>query len=218
MSGDEHDEIHEWAGAYALGALEPADRRRFERHLHDCERCAAELRAFVPIPGLLGQVDFADLDVAVNPETAAAISEQVRHEVRHLRTSRNRWRSIALAAAALVVVAVAAAVATRGGDEADDRAQAAAVTSSLAAETSVATTTRGWGTQIDLDLSGLPQRDRYQLWAVDVSGTWSVAASWGPTDTGRARVTGASSTPTDQLRRLVVTSDDVDDVIVDAEA
>jgi anti-sigma-K factor RskA len=37
-------EVHTLAGPYALNALPPRDRQRFERHLHACEACAAEVR------------------------------------------------------------------------------------------------------------------------------------------------------------------------------
>ncbi|MGW0827794.1 anti-sigma factor [Streptomyces sp. NPDC002845] len=35
---------HSLAAPYALDALEPAERKRFERHLARCDRCAAEVR------------------------------------------------------------------------------------------------------------------------------------------------------------------------------
>jgi anti-sigma-K factor RskA len=218
MPADHNDELHEWAGAYALGALDPTDRRRFERHLADCARCATEIRALAPIPGLLAQLDTDDLDSSIRPETADAISRRIQHETQQLRTSRNRWRLTAITAAALVI-AVIAAIAVGTDDPSTDTAVpavAAFVTSSLAESTDVTTTTRGWGTQVDLDLTGLPARPRYQLWAIDDDGTWSIAATWGPTETGRATITGATATPTTRLGRLVVTSDDTDDIIIDA--
>ncbi|WP_191891723.1 RskA family anti-sigma factor, partial [Streptomyces griseoaurantiacus] len=39
------DDPHSLAAPYALDALEPEERRRFEKHLRRCERCAAEVRA-----------------------------------------------------------------------------------------------------------------------------------------------------------------------------
>ncbi|GAA3024830.1 anti-sigma factor [Streptomyces glomeratus] len=39
------EDLHSLAAPYALDALEPAERVRFERHLAGCERCAAEVRA-----------------------------------------------------------------------------------------------------------------------------------------------------------------------------
>jgi putative transcriptional regulator len=42
-----HEELKELAALYALGALETAEARDFERHLAEgCEACAAELRDF----------------------------------------------------------------------------------------------------------------------------------------------------------------------------
>ncbi|HEX7176392.1 MAG TPA: cupin domain-containing protein [Pyrinomonadaceae bacterium] len=42
-----HEELKEQAALYALGALETAEARDFERHLAEgCEACAAELRDF----------------------------------------------------------------------------------------------------------------------------------------------------------------------------
>ncbi|MET7909287.1 anti-sigma factor [Streptomyces avermitilis] len=37
-------DLHSLAAPYALDALEPDERRRFERHLKSCDRCAAEVR------------------------------------------------------------------------------------------------------------------------------------------------------------------------------
>ncbi|KUN84511.1 anti-sigma factor [Streptomyces bungoensis] len=36
---------HSLAAPYALDALEPGERRRFEKHLGDCDRCTGEVRA-----------------------------------------------------------------------------------------------------------------------------------------------------------------------------
>ncbi|MFE9453202.1 anti-sigma factor domain-containing protein [Streptomyces sp. NPDC006739] len=39
------EDLHSLAAPYALDALEPGERRRFDKHLKDCDRCAAEVRA-----------------------------------------------------------------------------------------------------------------------------------------------------------------------------
>ncbi|MBL1086244.1 anti-sigma factor [Streptomyces actinomycinicus] len=38
------EDLHSLAAPYALDALEPGERRRFEKHLAGCDRCAAEVR------------------------------------------------------------------------------------------------------------------------------------------------------------------------------
>jgi anti-sigma-K factor RskA len=44
-NGPEHDRLHESAGLYVLGALEPNERAEFERHLQSCDECTAEVRS-----------------------------------------------------------------------------------------------------------------------------------------------------------------------------
>ncbi|WP_327314024.1 anti-sigma factor [Streptomyces sp. NBC_01235] len=39
------EDLHSLAAPYALDALEADERRRFEKHLKDCDRCSAEVRA-----------------------------------------------------------------------------------------------------------------------------------------------------------------------------
>ena len=41
-----HDEMAPLASAYALGALDPDERRSFERHAAECDICTAEVHAF----------------------------------------------------------------------------------------------------------------------------------------------------------------------------
>ncbi|MEU0195400.1 anti-sigma factor [Streptomyces afghaniensis] len=45
MSLFRREDPHSLAAPYALDALEPPERVRFERHLRECGRCAAEVRA-----------------------------------------------------------------------------------------------------------------------------------------------------------------------------
>lgn len=216
-SRHEHIELREWAGAYALGSLDPDDRRRFERHLNECERCAAEVNAFAPIPGLLAHVDLDDLHHA-SPETADAISRRVADEGAAVQWSRNRWRAATIGIAAAVLLAVSAATVIQiVDDDAPTRPPVSAtVTSSQAATSEIATSERTWGTEITVRADGLPNRSEYQLWGVDQHGKWSVAATWGPTPTGRAIITGATSLPTATLDRIVVTSEDRSDILIDS--
>ncbi|CAM3768678.1 anti-sigma factor [Kibdelosporangium persicum] len=49
-------------GAYLLGALDPADRPAFERHLDECPICTAEMLRLAPLPGLLQRVTPEDFE------------------------------------------------------------------------------------------------------------------------------------------------------------
>jgi hypothetical protein len=80
----------------------------------------------------------------------------------------------------------------------------------------VYTSERGWGTEIHVELAGLPQRPLYQLWVIDADGVWMQSSTWGPTPSGGAAVTGATSVMVDALDRIVVTSEDREEILVDA--
>jgi anti-sigma factor RsiW len=46
-------------GVYVLGALAPAERDAFERHLGECASCREEVAELAVLPGLLGRLDLA---------------------------------------------------------------------------------------------------------------------------------------------------------------
>jgi anti-sigma-K factor RskA len=54
MSGM-HDDMVVLAPAYVLGALEPDERRAFESHLAECDRCASEVRSLGRVTAGLAQ-------------------------------------------------------------------------------------------------------------------------------------------------------------------
>jgi anti-sigma-K factor RskA len=212
---NDHDRYAEWAAAYTLGALDAEDRRAFETHLAACSVCAAELAALAPVPALIAKIDPGDVERQPDPAHAASIAAAAKREIRAIRRRSRRWQLTAagFAAAALILVAVLL-VTPRHGD--NPPAQTASVLSSAASTTDVTVSPRAWGTEITLHITGLPARDSYQLWTVDINGTWTTAATWSPTPAGVVRLTGASRTPTDQIERVLITSQDPDDLLVAA--
>ncbi len=48
-------------GAYVIGALAPAERAGFERHLVDCPSCRASIHELAALPGLLGRLSLRDV-------------------------------------------------------------------------------------------------------------------------------------------------------------
>ena len=107
------DRLHDLAGAYALGALDHAERAEFERHLTECRACAEEVRSLQPVVDGLGQiVPQVDPPAALRERilssspASRASARQARSDdyVVHVRPTSSGWGW--LAAAASLVVAV----------------------------------------------------------------------------------------------------------------
>lgn len=82
-------DLHALVGAYALDALDDAERERFERHLRRCRACQDEVRGFAATAAALGQ--------AAAAEPPAGLKERVLASVAVTRqlppvTSARGWR------------------------------------------------------------------------------------------------------------------------------
>ncbi|MFE9769040.1 anti-sigma factor domain-containing protein [Streptomyces sp. NPDC005808] len=148
-------DLHSLAAPYALDALAPDERRRFERHLRDCPLCDDEVRALTedavrlawstaaPAPAALrDRVLTAVRTTPQEPSPQLAPHGRVPHQPAH-QTARGRaprFRPLlaplatTTAAAALVVASLFAVQATRTQDQLDvERAQAREIAHVLAA-------------------------------------------------------------------------------------
>src|ERR687888_2581663 len=99
------DDIHSFAAAYALHALDPSDEQRFEAHLAACDQCRVDVAGF--------RESATALAAAVEPvDPPPALRERILTEARAERPNvvplRPRWTVPVVGAAA---VATAAAVA-----------------------------------------------------------------------------------------------------------
>ena len=101
-------EPHTLAGAYALDALSPADRARFERHLARCEACTAEIGGLRETAGRLAAAAAAEPPAGV-VERVLAIAACTRQLPPRTRDARP------LSPAAHVAAAVPAGSRSRAG-------------------------------------------------------------------------------------------------------
>jgi hypothetical protein len=96
-------------GAYVLGALSPADRAAFERHLSTCADCRDAVADIAVLPSLLGRLDAAGIERIAppdpNPERMPALLEAARtSRVRDQLAKRRRYAGVALVAAVLALL------------------------------------------------------------------------------------------------------------------
>lgn len=211
---DDHDNYREWAAAYVLGALDSAERSEYERHLRTCSLCQADVSEFSALPGLLAQLDpetDLDHDPATDRVTELAIA-RANHDYAQLEKQNRRWRfNAVVAAAAAILLVVTFAVVNLGGSKTDGVELALADTSVTG---TVTIEGHRWGTSIDLDLEGLPERDSYHLWAVGTDGSVLSAGTWTSTQSGIAVVSGAAAIPVGDIDFISITSADPNDLVL----
>src|SRR5215475_8897647 len=94
------------SGVYLLGALSPAERQAYERHLSTCAECRAEVSDLAALPGLLGRIDESALSETDAPVAPPTVLPRLLTTVRRRRRSRRTFAFAgALAAACLALVA-----------------------------------------------------------------------------------------------------------------
>ncbi|MFI6623980.1 anti-sigma factor domain-containing protein [Streptomyces sp. NPDC050528] len=68
-------DLHSLAAPYALDALEPDERRQFEKHLRGCDRCAEEVRAMTEDAVRLAWSTVAQPPLAMRDRVLAAVRQ-----------------------------------------------------------------------------------------------------------------------------------------------
>ena len=107
-------EIHGLSGAYAVDALDPEERERFEAHLAVCEDCRAEVAGLQEAAALLGDLSATTPSPALRDRVLADIST-VRPLPPPVSDSVDSWAARRRPRWVDAVAAAAAAVAFFGG-------------------------------------------------------------------------------------------------------
>ena len=194
MSTD-HAQFADWDAAFILGALSPSDRRRFEAHLLECQKCRDAIVDTAPTIGLLARLvperaqsllDAGEAQPGEGPDLARR-SEVIAIGVGESRRRRRLWWTGGLTAAAAVIVAIVLAVslsmtpAVRGSQRV---ALEPVVDVPLTA--SVELVDVAWGTRLELlcsyaeepDDDGSAKSWPYALTVIAADGTPSDVSSW----------------------------------------
>ncbi|AGL14082.1 zf-HC2 domain-containing protein [Actinoplanes sp. N902-109] len=222
MSVD-HDELRRLLGGYLLGGLDDGDSDRLDAHLLTCDACRAELDRLAAVPELLRALPRAQGPATIAP---GARPSQVRIEglLSRMRSENARERRrllvrrLAVAAAVLLVAAVSGSlVLNRERSDPPARPQAApsqsqprVVASFEAAAGSGLTgeavlTGKTWGVEVNLTMHQLAGEGPFVCQVRTGGGRSEQAAIWGPTPSGNAKVTGASSIQLPNVSIVAVT-------------
>lgn len=210
-----HDEARIAVGALALGALDDDEATEVRAHLATCDACQQEYDELSAMPALLGLVS-ADEVAAGPPVPTVAGRDRLLQQVADERKAKQRRTrastfagALALAASAAVIGFVVAEGSGAEVEEADLTRVAESTTTGVWAE--VALNEVGWGTKIELHLTGAEVGETCRLVAVSAAGD-KTAMDWTIPDSERdyISVPGAVSYFPDQIDHFdVITDDDV---------
>ena len=168
-------DIHDLTAGYALDALDPGERERFEAHVASCDRCREELHDFWQVAGLLGR---AAGGPAPPPSLRARVLAQARLERPNVVPLRRRF-AIPVFSSAAAVAAVAAVTlglwATSLSNELDDAKRERAVLSDPNARTfetangeaSLVVTPTGEAALVVRKLAPAPEGKDYEIWVFE---------------------------------------------------
>lgn len=206
-----HDEARIATGSLALGALDDDEAAEVRAHLAGCEPCRQEYDEFRRLPPLLGMVPVAE--VAVGPPIASEaggdrLLQQVADERRskERRSFANRFAgALALAAAAAVIGFVVAE--DTGSEPAEADFTLAAIDNSTGVWAEVALTEVGWGTKIELHLTGVAAGESCRLVAVSADGE-EIAGNWMVPPGDYTVIPGAVSSQPDEIEYFEVVAED----------
>jgi anti-sigma-K factor RskA len=220
--------VHELSGAYALDALDDAERERFERHLRRCPACAEDVRRMTSTATAMAMAVAAEPPAGLKERvlTAAAATPQLpplpptaaarrRHGRRLARSDWFPRLALGLAAAG-VAAAVALAVVTVSTQNRLDTVQAqnqaiAAVLSAPDAQIATGTSSTGGTATVVLSygeqkmiftstgLPPLPNAKVYELWLLSTGSATPAGLLPRPTDGKTAPVLAAGLTSADKV-------------------
>jgi anti-sigma-K factor RskA len=219
--------VHELSGAYALDALDDAERKRFERHLARCSSCAEDVRRMTSTATALALAVAAEPPSGLKQRVLAAAGAtpqlpplpSTATPRRHGRpVTRSAWfPRLALGVAAVgVAAAVVLAVVTVSTQDRLSTVQAqnqalAAVLAAPDAQIATATSSTGGSATVVLSYaqqkmiftsSGfprLPNSKVYELWLLSTGSARSAGLLPEPTDGRTAPVLAAGLTSADKV-------------------
>jgi anti-sigma factor RsiW len=167
----EHERYQEDAGAYLLGALEPAEQASFEGHLAGCPECRADVEQ------LRAAADALPRSVepfAPPPSLKRSLMEAVREDARPAREpflarlfAGIRPQFALAGAAAVLIVAIVVGTQLSGGDGGQRVVTAVIDRSRVPAATATVTVPKDRGGPAQLRVTGMPAPKAgqvYEIW------------------------------------------------------
>ncbi|MGH3335273.1 MAG: anti-sigma factor family protein [Nocardioides sp.] len=214
--------------AYVIGALSPAERLEFERHLGECDDCTRAIRELAGIPGLLGRVEPSVLE---HPVADGSVPDTLLPSLsRRVRDVRRRRAIIAagVAAAAMAVLVPVAVSQVGAGDRPRPEvpvpsseppavaAEPMAPVGDVPLEASVTLESVTWGTRLGLTSTydrnsmdrRLPPSMDYTLCVRTWDGRLEKVGSWKSVSGMEMQISGATAARREEISWVLVRAPD----------
>ena len=196
MTDSDHKRWSEDLAAYMLGALEPDEAARLERHLDGCERCREEMRWLEPaVHSLPESVGRQEPPKRLRQSLMAEVRADARAERRSPEPSRWRglWATRGLRVAtgfALVALVAAAVVGYEVGDDGAGEGAGSTVVSRQPGGITVKMVSEGEGGKLHLSgVDELPPDKVLEAWVERDGKVEAVPALFVPDRHGQAETT-----------------------------
>jgi hypothetical protein len=194
--------------AYVLDALEPLEADLMHDHLDTCPVCRPEYDDMCGLPVLLANLMPADVDDIVTPdELPDSLCEELIARAAKRRRRRAQRRLLVVAVTLIVGVTGGVTIASQQ-PATPDSVTVSATDAKTHVHASATLTSRSWGTQIRLQLSGVPWAQQCELVVNSNDGRQDTAATWIANYQGALNVTGTTAIPSDHIRRMTVVTMD----------
>jgi Putative zinc-finger len=186
---------HVDVGAYAIGALDPAEAVRFEEHLAWCEQCAVELEQLMGVGPLLAEYAQSAPDVVsltARPSRELLDGMLARVAATHRRSRRRRLYLVAAAAALIVAAPMATSMVV--SEKAPSPVPVASTFQSMfddgegrkadhtdpdtGVRATVSMKEADWGSELTVKLGNVPGPEECDLVAVGKDGSRQTATTW----------------------------------------
>lgn len=206
-------------GAYVLGALPPAERAAYERHLTGCAACRKAVGEIAVLPGLLGRLDAAGIaQLAAPPHTASRLPGLLSAALATRRRERvvRRWRYAAAAfAAACLALVVGFGLASQAGTDRPAGTEVRMVemqpvSGTVPVHAEIGLNGTSWGTEVTMRCTYRKTRNyarayTFRLVALGPDGATEQVGSWVAAPGDEVAFTGPTRFSDAELVRLEVT-------------
>jgi Anti-sigma-K factor rskA/Putative zinc-finger len=206
MSSEACRSMRELMGAYVLGSLDAERRSALVAHLDGCPECRAEVAELATVARALPLADPLRSGERPHPpeHLGDAILDRIAWE--RVESRRNRFRRASVTGLAAVAV-VAAIVVVAGIIDNSERVSLELAASGGGGGDAVLEYHR-WGTEISLEIEGLPEEEVYGVWLESPTGDRVPAGTFWTPEEGGVDVTLAAAMNLRDCKGLGISDED----------